>query len=249
MVLSGVCIGLVFLLVDAVPQDPSYHAFVDGRTKIGIPNFWNVVSNIPFFIVGLTGLLQLHRCQVLPELQIAYKLLFSGVLLVSIGSGYYHLNPTNMTLVWDRLPMTIAFMALTSIVIAEHLDPPTGKRLLLPLLIVGVASVVWWHYTESRGQGDLRLYGLVQFLPLLLIPLLLLLRQNEFVVSGGYWSLILFYGIAKLFEAVDEPLFAATGLLSGHPLKHVAAAIGVYLLLDYYKKRPRALGRINPGHP
>jgi hypothetical protein len=43
-------------LLPPIPQDPSYHQFADQRTLLGIPNFWNVVSNLPFVLVGAIGL-------------------------------------------------------------------------------------------------------------------------------------------------------------------------------------------------
>ena len=46
---------LGLLLVPAIPQDQAYHQFADQRTLLGIPNFWNVVSNIPFVVVGVVG--------------------------------------------------------------------------------------------------------------------------------------------------------------------------------------------------
>lgn len=42
----------------------------------------------------------------------ALAVLFAGVLLTSAGSTWYHLAPTNDSLVWDRLPMTLGFMGL-----------------------------------------------------------------------------------------------------------------------------------------
>ena len=146
-------IGYVLIILTAVlavgsiltqgpfPQDVSYHLFVDTREIWSIPNFWNVVSNIPFAIVGLLGLYKLRtpgKPGILDETGTAYTLLFFGTFLVSFGSVYYHLAPDNQTLVWDRLPMTIAFMALFSIIISEFISVRSGKALLLPLILAGI---------------------------------------------------------------------------------------------------------------
>jgi len=48
-------------LLPPIAQDPSYHQFADQRTLLGIPNFWNVVSNLPFVLVGTMGLWQFGR--------------------------------------------------------------------------------------------------------------------------------------------------------------------------------------------
>lgn len=210
-----------------IPQDLGYHAFADAQTLAGIPNFWNVVSNLPFVLAGLAGLrVPLGAPGRLPELRREYAVFFAGVLLTGLGSAYYHLTPDNQTLVWDRLPMTMAFMALFSLVIGEHLDTRLGNRMLAPLLAAGVGSVGYWYGTESLGHGDLRPYALVQFLPLLLIPLILLLFPSRFDTTRPLWALIGWYALAKVLELCDRQILELTGMIGGHPLKHVAAAIG-----------------------
>ena len=109
--------------------------------------------------------------------------------------------------------------------------------LLLPLLVAGIASVCYWHYTEARGMGDLRPYALVQFLPMLLIPLILLMFKPAFTSGWGYWLLMLGYVLAKILEHFDAGVYAVLSFLSGHSLKHVAAALGVYGLLKAYQVR------------
>ena len=105
---------------DPVPQDPAYHLFADGRTLLAVPNFWNVASNIPFLFVGWMGLRYLHGNRpptMTPVLHTCYQVFFLGVFLTGFGSSYYHLAPDNATLVWDRLPMTIAFMGFFAAII------------------------------------------------------------------------------------------------------------------------------------
>ena len=173
----------------------------------------------------------------LNETGTAYTLLFFGTFLVAFGSSYYHLEPNNQTLVWDRLPMTIAFMALFSIIISEFVSLRSGKALLLPLLLAGVLSVVYWHYSEIRGEGDLRLYALVQFYPMLASPIILLCFRSKCTHVQAYWWLLLAYIVAKLFEHFDGEVFDALGFISGHSLKHLTAALGMYVLLVFYQQR------------
>ena len=230
------------LMAEPIAQDSGYHQFADQRTILGVPNFWNVVSNLPFLIVGLMGLFSLFRSdrtQFIVELKPAYVLFFAGVALVNFGSGYYHLWPDNETLVWDRLPMTFAFMALFAVIIAEFVSMKVSRLALWPLVIFGVFSVFYWHFTETAGRGDLRLYALVQFLPMLLIPLFLLLFKPRFTLTSGYWALLLAYVLAKVFEYYDEGLLESLGFISGHSLKHIVAALGVFVLLRAYKNRER----------
>ncbi len=224
-------IGIFF--VKPIPQDLAYHGFIDDKEMLGIPNFWNVMSNLPFLIVGLLGMVRLSRLKIIEDMRVAYWLLFFGVALVAFGSGYYHWNPSNQTLVWDRLPMTIAFMSLFAIIISEFIDAKKGVLLLFPLLIVGVASVFYWQVTD-----DLRFYALVQFLPIVLIPLILIIYSSKFTKISGYWWLLAAYVLAKVLEYFDSQIFNLSGgLMSGHAIKHVAAAIGMYVLFLSYKKR------------
>jgi len=236
------CITIGVLLQDPIAQSLEYHDFADNRTLLSVPNFFNVLSNIPFIIVGLMGLYSLYvskKMTKLDEVKVGYCCLFLGLLLIGFGSGYYHLWPNNQTLVWDRLPMTLAFMALIAIIIAEYLSVELGKRLLYPLLIIGGASVLYWHFTESIGAGDLRLYILVQFLPLIAIPLILLLMKPTFTHGNRYWWLLASYIIAKVFEHFDQFIFTLLTAVSGHTLKHLIAALGMLLLLNGYNKRKK----------
>ena len=150
--LSAILIVAVFF-IEPIPQDPSYHAFADTRSLLEIPNFWNVVSNIPFLMVGGAGLYYLisqNHPGLLPDLSMAYVVFFAGIFLTGIGSAYYHYAPANRTLVWDRLPMTLGFMGFVAIIIGEHISVPVAKRLLIPLLIVGAGSVLYWAITEAH---------------------------------------------------------------------------------------------------
>lgn len=216
-----------------IPQPSGYHDFADRRHLLGIQNFWNVASNLPFLVLGGLGLLALLRGPtpgVLPPLRHAYFCFFIGAAMVALGSGYYHWSPDHTTLVWDRLPMTIAFMAFFAIMLGEQLEPRLGRAALWPLVLAGIASVVYWHLSENAGRGDLRPYVVVQFVPMLLVPLMLLLFHSRLNRTNLIWAVLAAYAVAKLFEAFDRPLFELTGLLSGHTLKHLAAAAGVYFM-------------------
>jgi hypothetical protein len=128
--------------------------------------------------------------------------------------------------------MTITFMALFAVVIGEHIDANAGLRLLVPLLVVGAASVLYW-----RMLGDLRPYVVVQFLPLLLVPLILLLYRSALTSVGYLWGLIGAYIVAKLLETADEAIFAWGQLVSGHTLKHLSAGLGMAILLVAITRR------------
>ncbi len=235
---------VVTVVVPRIPQDPGYHNFADQRACLGIPNCLNVTSNAPFLVVGALGLWFLARRRttgataafLTPAERWPYWLLFGGVALTGIGSAYYHWAPDNATLFWDRLPMTIAFMALLSSVIAERVSLTVGLRLLAPLLAVGVLSTLYWHVGETRGVGDLRPYALVQFGSLMAIPLMLWLFPPRYTGTADLWRVIGWYGLAKVFEFFDHGFFGLTGI-SGHTLKHLASAVGAWWILRMVQRR------------
>jgi hypothetical protein len=215
------------ILLEPVAQDARYHDFADRRTLLGIPNFWNVISNVAFLIVGIAGL-RAMRAQPMDR---AYLVFFLGLVFVSFGSAWYHLAPDNSRLTWDRLPMTLVFMAFLAIVIGECIDPRLSRRWLPFLVLAGVTSVIYWHFSERRGRGDLRPYLLVQFFPLVLIPLIMLWFSPPQSKGWTIWGTLVAYVAAKILELFDERIFRLHEVISGHTLKHLVAAPGAYFLL------------------
>lgn len=212
------------LTLPAIAQDPAYHQFVDQRAIAGIPNFWNVVSNLPFLFVGLYGL---YACGQARWLELSHRYPWTvaamAAIFIAFGSGYYHWHPDNRTLFWDRLPMTLAFMGVFGAAIAERISTRWGYVLLGPFLLLGLWSVEVWRRGELTGAGDLRFYAVVQFYPMAAIPLILLLFPTRYTKPGGWWALLGLYAAAKLFETFD----AQFSPLSGHTLKHMTAALAL----------------------
>lgn len=237
MKIKIVCIGFIVLLgsglvanLPRIPQDVSYHIFADDLTRWGVVNAGNVLSNMAFVLAGLTGLCRIRH---LPKrtLVLMWRCFFSAVVLVGLGSAYYHGQPSNAALVWDRLPMTVCFSALTACICAERMGEKIGRPLFLPLVAGGMLSVIYWWITEQKGFGDLRPYILAQYLPMIIIPLMLLLFPQRSRVDKPYWVLLAAYITAKGFEINDVFMFNLTNhLISGHTLKHLAAATGILLL-------------------
>lgn len=227
-------------LLEPIAQDPAYHLFADTRQFLGIANFWNVASNILFLYAGIRGLHYLSTGDtsgILPSLIPAYRVFFIGVLLTAFGSGWYHSGPGLDSMVWDRLPMTLVFMSLFAIVLGEHVSESLGRRTLVPLLLVGAGSVIYWSLTEGRGIGDLRPYVLVQFLPMMMIPMILLLYASYFDRAEFFWGMVVIYGAAKLIELFDSEIYLAGELISGHSIKHLVAALAPLLFLRGLKSR------------
>jgi hypothetical protein len=206
----------------------------DRRTIAGIPNFFDVTSNVAFLVVGLAGLAVLagrSRFETRWEFW-PYATLFIGTTLTAFGSAYYHLAPDNERLVWDRLPMTMAFMGLLTAMIAERIDVHVARRLFVPLVAFGIASVVWWRWSEAMGKGDLRLYAITQFGSVVAVAALLGAFPSRYRgTSPWIWSGLALYAVAKILEENDRRIMDLTGVISGHTLKHLAAAAGVGLIV------------------
>ena len=225
--------------LDPIPQDLNYHLFADSRSFLGIPNFNDVVSNASFTIAGVFGLVALvgARRRVIfnrPPDARPYVVFFVGVALVGLGSAYYHWEPTNERLLWDRLPMSIGFMAFSSAVVADRIHARAGTGWLLLLLVAaGMASLIYWGWTESLGRGDLRFYAFVQFYPMVALPLVCWMFPRYRYTAGRFliW-VILWYGLSKLLEHFDGEVFELLGQsVSGHTLKHLAAASATAVVL------------------
>jgi hypothetical protein len=228
---AGIAVGLL----PRIAQPLDYHQFADQRAFLGVPNFLNVISNAPFLLAGVWGFVValdrresegrafLTRVERWP-----YLILSVGVALTCFGSGYYHLAPDNARLVWDRLPMTLGFMSILSALLMERISLRAGLAALGPLLALGLASVVLWYLSELRGAGDLRLYFMVQFFTLILILLILWLFPARYTRGADLVAAMGFYVLAKVFEGLDRKIFDIGHIVSGHTLKHVAAALGVY---------------------
>ena len=229
---------IALALLPPIHQDPNYHAFADQRTIWGVPNFWNVVSNLPFLLVAIWGLraFRNRKAFLQPWERIAYSILLLGVALVAFGSSYYHAWPDDATLFWDRLPMTLVFMSLLATTIGERISMRCGRLLLLPLIAIGAGSVFTWRFS-----GDLRLYGIVQFYPMLSMPLMLILFPSRYSSAFGAWAMIGFYGLAKILEFFDHQI-ADVLSRGGHPWKHLAGATAMFCYVTAVSNRRPVTG-------
>lgn len=236
--------------MDPIAQDPSYHNFADQRRIINIPNFYNVLSNLPFIIIGIAGIRLVASGRAsggLVELQGMYLAFFAGVFLTGFGSAYYHYHSVNQTLLWDRLPMAIAFMAFFSAIVGETISSRLALKLFVPLLLSGIISVIYWYVTELNGNGDLRAYALVQFLPVLLIPVILWLFNSQLNGNKYIWAILGAYALSKFMEFFDAAIYSKLGIVSGHTLKHLTAAFAT--LIFYWALRARRTQPIRKATP
>jgi hypothetical protein len=221
------------ILLPAMPQPIAYHDFADRRVGFGVENFLDVASNIGFLLAGITGLFVVLR----PRTQFAFEIerwpygvFFLGLLLTAAGSAYYHLAPDNERLFWDRLPMTIAFMSLVAAQIVDRISVKAGVGLLLPMLLVGAASTIYWLATERAGAGNVVPYAVLQGYSVVILVVIALVQPSRYTRGSDIYWVFAAYVIAKLLELFDKELLALGNLVSGHTLKHLAAAAAGFVV-------------------
>ena len=233
--------GLAIVLVRPIPEPTIFRQLADDRALFGIANFWNVVSNIPFLLVGAWGLYVIARGRpgafVYPEEKWPYVACFFAVALIAFGSTYYHLAPLDERLMWDRLPISLGFMALLAAVIAERISVKAGLRALVPLLIAGAASVLYWRWSGLRGAENILPYAIVQYGAIAAIVTIVALFPSRYTRGADVMVAVAIYAIAKLVEVLDAQIYALGQLVSGHTLKHLLAALAVWWLLRMLQLR------------
>ncbi len=228
-----------------IPQPPDYHAFADRSVLFDLPQAADVLSNLGFAAVGLWGWLGLRRIRHDPAIRAGwpgYRLFLIALVLTALGSAWYHLAPDNERLVWDRVPIALACAGLLAAVRGETRGSSDTQRDAALLGLLAVLSVAWWHFTEQRGEGDLRPYLLIQLLPLVLIPLWQALHAAPRADRIAFGLAILVYVLAKAAELLDHQIAALLGWLSGHTLKHILATLAAALVVGRLTRRPRKTG-------
>jgi hypothetical protein len=238
LVLATACLGFLILLrARPINIGPHYHVFADQRRLLGLANAFNVLSNVPFTVVGLWGVSWLQNRQSRPSFvfedeRLPYFIFFAGVFFTGMGSFWYHLAPTNTRLPWDLVPMTCSFMSMTAIVIQERIHARMGPWLTGPLVFAGIASVALWHFT-----GDYRFYLFVQLFPPVLLAMIVALFPPRYTQTELLAAAFLLFLLAKVMELADSQIYSLGGVVSGHSLKHVTAAGACYCILIMLKQR------------
>lgn len=226
-------LAAAYLTFDPLPQPPAYHDFADRRVWLGIPNFWDVTTNLAFLVVGGAGL-RLCLVRRPAGALLAWTVFFLGLVLVSAGSAYYHWDPSNDTLVWDRAALITAFMGFYVAMLSEHVVRGLERSLLAPALVLGLGIVIHWYLVD-----DLRLYFVLQGVVFSSGLLTVIGFENPWGQRRFVFTALGLYAAALVFERLDKPVFALTGgFVSGHTIKHLVAALAAWWIYRMLAARP-----------
>lgn len=78
---------------------------------------------------------------------------------------------------------------------------------------------------------------MVQYYTPVLILLILWLFPARYTRGADLLAAMGFYALAKALELLDRPIFSLGHVVSGHTLKHLAAALGVYWVFRMLARR------------
>lgn len=233
---AGLLLGVAALLALALfgpmlPASAHQHTLADQRALWGIPCALDVLSNLPFAIAGLWGLVALRRAA--PGMLDATSralvtLFFAGLVCTAAGSALYHWQPQDAGLLWDRLGMVLPFAGLLGLAAASRVSPRAGAAAAGTVLLAGPLAVLWWSHS-----GNLLPWAVVQLGGMLVVLALACLPRRDGALALHLGAVMALYAMAKLFEAADHAVFEATGqAVSGHSLKHVLAAAAAWPVLE-----------------
>jgi hypothetical protein len=234
VILPVVAVVTIWGLFGPIHQPTFYHQFADQRAFLGIPHFANVVSNLAFLLTGGLGFHYCIRRRPLGALG-AWAIFFAGFVLVSLGSGYYHANPNSETLVWDRLTMAVAFAGVHTALISEYVSARLERYVLVPVLVCALGSVLYWSVTS-----DLSFYYALQATVFLSAAVILSCFDSEYHQKRFILGAFAIYALALVCDFLDIQIFMAMGgVIGGHAIKHLFAAIAAYVVYWMLRRRMR----------
>ncbi|MEW6038905.1 MAG: alkaline phytoceramidase [Pseudomonadota bacterium] len=241
LLLFAFAMAAVVAFLPPLAQPQTYHRFADGRALFGLPNFLNVVSNLPFLLVAMLGLAALHRPRpgafVEGRERLPWAVFFLGLTATGFGSAWYHLGPDNASLFWDRLPLSVCFGALLAAMIAERVCVRVALALLAPLVGTAIGTVLYWRFSQTGGAENVLPYFAFQAGAILFGVFLVRFFPPAYTHESDLVRAAAFYAAAVAAEYFDPAIFAIGGVVSGHTLKHLLAALAVYQLVRMLRER------------
>ena len=239
MLLAAVLgLGALAVLGPAITQPAHQHVFADQRMWAGIPFAMDVLSNLSFALWGLAGGLSLfgllkratldteHAAQQAAEHPLA-GLFFTGLVLTTAASSWYHLGPSDAGLGVDRLGMVVAFAGLIGLAVAGRISHKAGAWMAVVVLLLGPMSVWFWLVS-----GNVLPWLVIQFGGMGLMVWMAALKPLPATLAVRWSLVVAVYVIAKLLEMADHQVYELTShVISGHSLKHVVASCAAWPVL------------------
>ncbi len=225
LLIAAYVVGLfvAMLIWHALPQDPGYHVFAS-RSSPGI-DLVNVLTNLAYLLAGVLGWLVIGRGTAFASSfeRMLARLFFAALFATGLGSAWYHAAPDNLSLLWDRLPLSVVLVSVTALLLAERtLVDRAGKSLVVVWLLIGPLAVIYWYFTETFATGDLRPYVALHAM-LIIVPLFAFLLPARYTHAFGHLIALALYLFGYLGDRLDHQIYSLTGeFVSGHNIKHVA---------------------------
>lgn len=205
------------------------HPFVDARAILGIPNAGDVLSNLPFAVLGIWGFGALYRAPVVhTATRQAATVFFLGLLLTCCSSSFYHWAPDAWGLAVDRAGMAVAFAGVLGLACAERVSLRAAPWVWGSVLAAGFLAIAL-----NYSAGVIAPWAVVQFGGMAVVLWMTAQRPQPGALGVRWDVLIAWYALAKLLELGDATVFQATGhLVSGHSLKHIAASLAAWPVIN-----------------
>ena len=154
-----------------------------------------------------------------------YWVYFVGLVLTGIGSSYFHADPCNATLTWDRAGLAIAFMALFTSILAErvHVALCRAGHFGRSFCSASAVSFIGITPTHRRRRSTFLFHRAVLSArhpagAAVLLSAALHARRRSLAA-------LLCYVLAKGLEILDREVYTGAGFVSGHTLKHLVASL------------------------
>ena len=231
---------LFALMLPPFAQPQSFHEYADQRVWLGLPHAADVLSNLPVLVVGALGLYFVSvgwrstNDAAFADQRAAwpYALLFAGGLLTAFGSAWYHAQPNDVTLLWDRLPMAFGFAGLVAGTLMDR-APQRAAQWLFAFAAVGVCTVLYWHVS-----GNLVPYLVMQVSYITAALVATAWIRPVYTHGKRIYAATGLYLMAVIFERLDHQVYGLLGgWVSGHTLKHLVACAAIAIVLSMLRTR------------